>query len=229
MLTAFLAMPRLYKRAVAMVVDAILLSLAFWGAFGVRLDADLPIHSGAHWQLLWLLAPLSLFAFMRLGLYRTVLRFVGLKVLWTVALGAFLSTIALVMLVFFLELKMPRTVPVIYFAFTLLLIGGARLAFRLLVSVGQDKRLPVLIYGAGSSGRQLLLALNQGKEFLPVAFVDDDRQLHKTVIHGLTVYAPEQMSELLAKFAFKKILLAMPSASRATRQAVIQRLEDMPC
>lgn len=225
----FLGYPRVYKRGISVCADLLLLTLAFWGSYWVRLDDNIPLLSVLHWQMLALLLPITIVIFIRLGLYRAVLRYVGFKVLWTVSLGALLSTMSLVMLAFFMGVPLPRTVSVIYFAFSVLLIGGVRLFFRALVQRSGQQRVAVLIYGAGSSGRQLQLALNQGQEYLPVAFVDDDPALVKTVIQGVNVYSTEAIEELIEHFDIKKILLAMPSASRSVRQAVINRLEQCPC
>ncbi|HHQ4497080.1 TPA: polysaccharide biosynthesis protein [Aeromonas hydrophila] len=229
MLTSFLAIPRVYKRGISVCADLLLLTLAFWGGYWVRLDANVPLHSVLHWQMLGLLLPITIVIFMRLGLYRAVLRYVGFKVLWTVSLGTLLSTMSFVMLAFFMGVPLPRTVSVIYFAFSVLLIGGVRLFFRALVQRSGQQRVAVLIYGAGSSGRQLQLALNQGQEYLPVAFVDDDPALVKAVIQGVNVYSTDAIEALIERFDIKKILLAMPSASRSVRQAVINRLEQCPC
>ncbi len=229
MLTFFLGLSRTFKRVISIFIDAMLLGIAFWGGYWVRLDMAMPIKSLLHWELLAILVPTTVFIFAKLGLYRAVLRYVGFKVLWTVALGVFFSTMSLVMFAFFLEVPLPRTVSVIYFAFAILLIGGVRLFFRMLVNSGKGARVPVLIYGAGSSGRQLQVALNQGQEFFPVAFVDDGHNLRKTMIQGINVYAPEMIGELITRFGVKKILLAIPSASRSVRQEVIHRLEPFPC
>lgn len=229
MLNYFLAIPRVYKQVVSIFVDLLLLCLAFWGSYWVRLDANIPLQSLSHWQMLTFLLPITILVFMRLGLYRAVLRYVGFKVLWTVSLGVLLSTMSLVMLAFFMEVPLPRTVSVIYFAFSVLLVGGARLFFRALVVRGKQQRVAVLIYGAGSSGRQLQLALNQGQEYLPVAFVDDDPALVKAVIQGINVYSADAIEKLIENFDIKKILLAMPSAPRSVRQMVINRLEQCPC
>lgn len=229
MLTYFLGLSRTLKRVVSILVDACLLGIAFWGGYWVRLDTNMPFDSLLHWELLAVLVPITVLIFAKLGLYRAVLRYVGFKVLWTVSLGVFLSTMSFVMLAFFFEVFLPRTVSVIYFSFAILLVGGVRLFFRMLVNRGQASRIPVLIYGAGSSGRQLQLALNQGQEFFPVAFVDDSPALRKTMIQGINVYSPELIGDLITRFGIKKILLAIPSASRSTRQAVIHRLEHFPC
>jgi len=229
MLTFFLGLSRPLKRSVSVLIDTLLLSVAFWGGYWVRLDLAMPLQSVRHWELLALLIPVTIFIFARLGLYRAVLRYVGFKVLWTVSLGVFLSTLCLVTFAFFFEVFLPRTVSVIYFAFAILLIGGVRLFFRMLVNRGKGSRIPVLIYGAGSSGRQLQLALNQGQEFFPVAFVDDATYLRMALIQGINVYSPDMIGELIMRFGVKKILLAIPSASRAVRQNVLRRLEPFPC
>lgn len=229
MLTFFLELSRPLKRIVSVLIDAILLTVAFWGGYWVRLDTAMPIQSIRHWELLALLIPVTVFVFAKLGLYRAILRYVGFKVLWTVSLGVFISAISLVTIAFFFEVFLPRTVSVIYFAFAILLIGGVRLCFRMLMNRGRGSRVPVLIYGAGSSGRQLQVALNQGQEFFPVAFVDDGKNLKKTMIQGINVYSPEMVGELITRFGVKKILLAIPSASRSVRQDVIRRLEPFPC
>ncbi|MDF5705863.1 nucleoside-diphosphate sugar epimerase/dehydratase, partial [Aeromonas hydrophila subsp. hydrophila] len=229
MLASFLGIPRLYKRVISVLADTVLLSLAFWGGFWVRLDDAMPIKSVLHWQALALLVPMTIFIFIRLGLYRAVLRYVGFKVLWTVVLGVFISTMLLVMLGFFFTVSLPRTVPIIYFAFAILLIGGTRLFFRMLINRGNKSRTPVIIYGAGSSGRQLQQALSQGQEFFTVAFVDDSKSLEKTTIQGINVYSPNLISDLIERFDIKKVLLAIPSASRSVRQEVIRRLEHFPC
>ena len=157
MLTFFLGLSRPLKRSVSVLIDAMLLTVAFWGGYWVRLDMAIPIRSLHYWELLALLIPVTVFIFAKLGLYRAVLRYVGFKVLWTVSLGIFLSTLCLVTFSFFFEIFLPRTVSVIYFSFAVLLIGGVRLFFRMLVNRGKGSRVPVLIYGAGSSGRQLQL------------------------------------------------------------------------
>lgn len=229
MLTFFLGLSRPLKRSVSVLIDAMLLTVAFWGGYWVRLDMAIPIRSLHHWELLALLIPVTVFIFAKLGLYRAVLRYVGFKVLWTVSLGIFLSTLCLVTFSFFFEIFLPRTVSVIYFSFAVLLIGGVRLFFRMLVNRGKGSRVPVLIYGAGSSGRQLQLALNQGQEFFPVAFVDDAPHLRKALIQGNNVYSPDDIGELIMRFGVKKILLAIPSASRVVRQDVLRRLEPFPC
>ncbi|HFR8397842.1 TPA: polysaccharide biosynthesis protein, partial [Shigella sonnei] len=139
------------------------------------------------------------------------------------------STLSLVVISYSLSIMLPRTVVGIYFLVLLLLTSGSRLLFRMILNYGVKGSAPVLIYGAGESGRQLLPALMQAKEYFPVAFVDDNPRLHKAVIHGVTVYPSDKLSYLVDRYGIKKILLAMPSVSKSQRQKVITRLEHLPC
>ncbi len=229
MFTFFNTWSRTQKRLVSVAVDCCLISLAYWGAYWVRLDSDLPITKLNNWALLGLLIPVSIAFFIRIGLYRAVLRYVSFRVLWTISLGMMFSTIFLVLAAFYFGVFLPRTVSVIYFAFAMLLVGGIRLVFRYLVNATRLSRSPVLIYGAGSSGRQLQLALYQGTEFYPVAFIDDDPLLQGLSLHGLSVSGPKDLARLIARHHVEKILLAMPSCSRKRRQEVINSLEQFQC
>ncbi|UCA10517.1 nucleoside-diphosphate sugar epimerase/dehydratase [Aeromonas enteropelogenes] len=229
LLTCLGSLSRTSKRAVSVMVDMLLISISFWGAYWIRLERDWPIDNTHHWMLLGAIIVISIALFVRLGLYRAVLRYVSFRVLWTISLGAFLSTCFFVMTAFYFDVFLPRTVSVIYLSFLVLLVGGVRLFFRALLNTARLARTQVLIYGAGSSGRQLQVALLQGNEFFPVAFVDDDPAKQGCVIQGCTVYNSAQLQTLINEHGVQKILLAMPSSTRARRQEVIQSLESLSC
>lgn len=229
LLTCLGSLSRARKRAVSVAVDMVLISMTYWGAYWIRLEHGWPINSPHHWALLGAVIIVSISVFVRLGLYRAVLRYVSFRVLWTILLGAFLSTCFFVISAFYFDIFLPRTVSVIYLSFLVLLVGGVRLFFRALLNTTRLARTQVLIYGAGSSGRQLQMALLQGNEFYPVAFVDDDPAKHGCVIQGCAVYNSVQLPTLIDHHGVQKILLAMPSSTRARRQEVINALEPLSC
>ncbi|WP_039058587.1 nucleoside-diphosphate sugar epimerase/dehydratase [Enterobacter sp. Bisph1] len=229
MLIWFVSLPRSYKRIISLSIDIFLLVFAFWLAFWLRIDALMPIGSLNHWYLVAFNTLLTLLVFIKLGLYRAVLRYLSAKVLVAVAAGMAFSATLLVMLAFFTNIYLPRTIPGIYFAVGLLLVAGSRLLLRMLLNRGMNLGIKVIIYGAGASGRQLLPALSQAAEYYPVAFVDENEKLQNTIIHGVTVYGPQKLKWLVEKYDVKKILLAMPSASRERKREVIAMLEGLPC
>ncbi|MGA4365131.1 polysaccharide biosynthesis protein [Pantoea ananatis] len=229
MLIWFVSLPRVYKRIICLTIDIILLIFSFWLAFWLRIDALMPITSVNHWLLVMFNTLVTLLVFVKLGLYRAVLRYLSAKVFIAVTLGMVLSATLLVMLAFYTNIYLPRTIPAIYFAFGLLLIAGSRLLMRMLLNRAMNLGIKVIIYGAGPSGRQLLPALSQAAEYYPIAFVDENERLQNTIIHGVTVYSPEKLRWLVEKNDVKKILLAMPTASREHKREVISMLDGLTC
>ena len=125
-------------------------------------------------------------------------------------------------------IQAPVRVGVIFWAFSLLLVVGGRMAARMFLNRRNRNREPVVIYGAGAGGAQLTEALFSGDDFLPVALVDEKSALHGTRIQGLKVYPAADLENIVAKTGAKGILLAIPSASRRRRRQVLQRLSEFP-
>lgn len=222
------SLKRSQKRLVSVAIDSVFLLFAFWFALLVRLDSVDVLFKSEYWGLIALTIPISIAGFVRLGLYRAVLRYIGSQAFTAIVAGVGISTIALVLLAYYGGVDLPRTVPFIYAAFALLFVGGARALMRSLVGAGINRRgEPVIIYGAGVSGRQTAIALAQSHEYHPVAFVDDDESLHNTSIQGLHVYSSHQLSKLIKQRPTTRVLLAMPSASRSRRQEIINQLEPL--
>jgi FlaA1/EpsC-like NDP-sugar epimerase len=224
----FFSLNRQQKRVVSVVIDILFMFVAFWLALMVRLDSVSVLLNGEYWLLITSVCAVSIAAFIKLGLYRAVLRFMGSQALLAMTVGVGVSVVSLVMLAYFLDSDLPRTVPIIYAAFALVFVGGSRTVLRSVVGTGL-KRIgePVIIYGAGVSGRQLLSSLMQSHEYHPCAFVDDDKALHNTLIQGVCVSSPEVISKLIDKKQATKILLAIPSASRSRRQEILRVIEPL--
>ncbi|PKG56624.1 nucleoside-diphosphate sugar epimerase/dehydratase [Shewanella sp. GutDb-MelDb] len=227
-LQGIFTLPRAQKRMVSLAVDSLFLVFAFWTALLVRLDDVSVLSDSGYWLVLLFVVPVSLFVFAKFGLYRAVLRYMGLQALIAISSGVVVSTITLVLVAFYTEANVPRTFPLIYAAFALVFIGGSRAMVRSLVGTG-IKRVgePVIIYGAGVSGRQLLSSLVQSHEYHPFAFVDDDESLHGTVIQGVHVHSPSIIRKLIKQKSATKVLLAIPSASRSKRQNILLTLESL--
>lgn len=222
-------MPRLQKRLIALFVDSALVATAFWIAIFIRIDDISILTETKYWALLLCTLPFSLFAFIKLGLYRAVLRYMSNQATWAVILGSILSTAFLIAFSFFLHAGLPRTVPFVFLTLTLLFIGGSRIIIRAIVSKAQIRtKEPVIVYGAGSSGRQLATALGQGPEYYVAAFVDDDLTKVGAAIQGVMVYSPSSISNLIERSGIKKVLLALPSASKEKRKEILSRLEPLP-
>lgn len=228
-LASFNNLSRTKKRIFSVLADCCLLTVAYWGAFWLRLDMDWPIRQFNHWGHLACIIFFSIFVFIRIGLYRAVLRYVTFRFFGTISIGVICSAVFMVLSAFYLQIFLPRTTSIIYFAFGMLLIGGLRIIIRGTLNATRLTRTPVVIYGAGTGGRQLQMALYQGNEFYPVAFVDDDTNLQGSVVQNLNVEPPKQLAALIERYSVEKILLAIPSGTREKRREIIAKLENYPC
>ncbi|MEZ9235305.1 nucleoside-diphosphate sugar epimerase/dehydratase [Shewanella sp. 10N.286.52.A9] len=227
-LQSLFRLERSQKRLVSIAIDTVFLGFAFWAALLVRVDDVSVLLNKHYWALLASIFPFSILAFAKLGLYRAVLRYMSLQALTAILLGVVASTVTLVFVSYFTDASLPRTVPIIYAAFALVFVGGSRALVRSLVGSGVKRDgEPVIIYGAGVSGRQLLNSLVLSHEYYPYAFVDDDEALHGSVIQGVHVHSPSIIRKLISQKAATKVLLAIPSATRAKRKEILERLESL--
>ena len=232
MLEAFLSLPRRHKQAIAVAADFALLMLAFWSALALRFETWNPQLAGYGWQML--AAPLvAIPVFVRLGLYRAVTRFMEDRVVFVVAGGVTLSVLLVAaMAALTHSFGLSRGVLVIYWLLATFYVGATRFlarSFLLRAERGQDDRKRVAIYGAGQAGTQLAYALRAGREYLPVAFVDDNPAKQKTEVAGLRVHAPHKLASLIASKRVDEVLLAIPSASRARRAEIIEAMDGLHC
>ena len=231
--TRFLALSRNQKRAIMLLADFIFLPAALWSAYALRFANPLD------WQYLkpalplFLLIPfVGLFVFMRLGLYRAVVRFMGNQAVWSVFYGTVILALALYALAFFLQIEpFPRSIPINFGLVALVYVGGSRLLVRHYYQrmVGRfSNQVPVAIYGAGQAGVQLALSLDSGSEFNPIIFLDDSPQMLKANVAGRKVYGPESLNTLIETKGIEQVLLALPNAKVDERRRIVQRLSEFP-
>lgn len=231
-LKRFLSLSRRQKQALAIGTDFVLLSFAFWSALALRFDTWSPVLAGYGWQML--AAPLlAIPIFIRLGLYRAVIRFMEDRVVFVVAGGVTLSVVLLAAGVALTHTPgLSRGVLAIYWVLAILYVGATRFLARsyfLHAERGQDSRIRVAIYGAGQAGTQLAYALRAGREYLPVAYFDDKLALQNTEVGGVRVYSSNELLSVIAAKQIDELLLAIPSASRARRKEIIDCLEGIHC
>ena len=228
-------LPRNIKQALLLILDITFVGTAMWSARALRYwqtdVTPLPIGS-VEIAIASITMVMSAVIFLRLGLYRAVIRFMGQQAVWAIIKGVSYSTMVLGACIFFLQpepLSVPRSLPFIYWGMALILVGGTRMVVR---AYYQDKLYAncqkVIIYGAGESGRQLLTALNHGDQFRAVYFVDDDRNMQRSVINGVQVEDPERLPDLIEEHDVSQVLLALPSVSQERRRRIINDLVNLP-
>lgn len=222
-------LPRNVKQTVMLAADILSIPLAMWIAVALRWGRmDFPLGATAY-LVCGVTVVISAALFLRLGLYRAVIRFMGQQAIGAVLKAVTVSAVVFAVLIYSMETGLPRSTPPIYWAIAVLLIGGSRLSVRAYYQRKLRKMADkVVIYGAGASGRQLLNALMHGDEYHPVCFVDDDKRLQGTVINGIPVRSADALATIVHDHEVSQVLLAMPSVAREYRREVINRLVGLP-
>ncbi len=229
MINRLLKFSRLKKQLFLLLIDSIIVILALLASFSMRLG---------YWYfpeinlvLVVFTAPLiALPIFWYFRLYHTIIRYISIRLLWSVAQAVSLYALLWGIVAFMSALEgIPRSVILINWVLSVLLIGGVRLAAHWVLNVAGEKQgKKVIIYGAGAAGRQLLTALKTSKEYNPIAFIDDDPTLTKHFIGGVKVIDKNKLGALIEKKQVDEVLLAIPSISIAQKRHILDFLQKHP-
>jgi FlaA1/EpsC-like NDP-sugar epimerase len=166
--------------------------------------------------------------FIKLGLYRAVIRYLSDKAFLTIVYGVVTSSLVMIVLGYLMQAFIPRSVPVIYGALAFLFVSGTRLGVRMLVNHPRKRsKEPVAIVGAGETGMQLACALEQGTEYKPVLFVALEPASHRAMIGGLPVVSLEHVARYIGRYHVSRILLALDQDAKVSRKSLLQHLEPL--
>lgn len=238
----FVGLSRPRKALILISADTLFAALALWASFSLRWGVIF-VPKPVEWALIAAAPLVAVPIFIRLGLYRAIIRYMEIKALWAIVQAVTLYAIVFALLYFlpfvFYETgirNLPRTVPILNWLIMALLVGGSRFFARWWFSdtyfraaggnhPAQPPKKKVVIYGAGSAGVQLASALTLGREFQPVAFIDDEPSLQRHKINGLRIYPFSALDYLIERHDVNSVLLAMPSAKRSRISERVRQLE----
>jgi FlaA1/EpsC-like NDP-sugar epimerase len=220
---------RYLKTSIAISTDIILCILALWLSFYLRLE-EFIILSDIDLSTVCISFIFAIPIFWIFGLYRTIFRYAGSSILFTVFLSTFFYGLLYFVIISVMGVSsIPRSIGLIQPMVLFFLIIASRLLAKYLLT-GTFKRLDekfkknILIYGAGSAGRQLLISLENNPEFKVVGFLDDDNSLHRQVLLGVKIYALKNLENLIQGEEINLILLAIPSISKERKNGIIKNL-----
>lgn len=229
-----------YKRRIfEVLLDVVLILLAYWCAYAVKFGA---LSGSSAWNLFLRTLPVLVFvkmaSFLVMGVYRGIWRYTSLDDLIVFLKAVILSSVLSVLAVLFAFRfeGFSRTVFIIDAMLMFMFLAGSRMAFRLFrqvlpVSRSSEGR-RVLIYGAGDGGVLLLRELlnNRSLKYSPVGFLDDDPAKHGKLIHGLKVYNGNgDLNAVCRKVDVDELLISstMMSEERLLKIKEICRLQNI--
>ncbi len=225
-----LRIPRLIKRTLVLSLDVGVCIVSVWLAFYLRLGEWVSL-SGIRFFALALALSLSIPIFVISGLYRMIFRYTGWAAFLTIIKATLIYTILYSAVITVVSIDgIPRTIGIIQ---PLLLLAGVT-ASRALAHywlggtykkmIGVKSNPIVLVYGAGSTGRQLARAIELGGQMKVAGFIDDDTSLQKSNLDGKMIYSPIDLEYLVNSLKVTDVLLAIPSVSRSKRNDILQKI-----
>jgi FlaA1/EpsC-like NDP-sugar epimerase len=232
----FIGLQKRNKAFILISTDVFFVLFALWAAFSLRWG-ELYMPKGDEWYLFAVAPMIAVPIFIKLGLYRAIIRYIEIRALGTIIQATTIYALIFAFVLYESGIKViPRTVSPLNWLLVMLLVGSSRFFARWwlgetyirlggLRDTSDARKKNVLIYGAGSAGVQLAFALGHGREFRPVAFIDDDSLLHKRKVNGLRIYPFNDLNYLIERYQITDVLLAMPSAKRSHISDLIRLLE----
>ena len=229
-ITWLLGLPRWQKRLISITVDFI--GLLFIAVFAIWLRLGNTVFPITIYVWAVILLPfLSIPVFIKMGLYRAVIRYISHRFVFVVFGAVSLSFLLWASAIFLFDFTFPRSALIIAWLMALFYLAGSRLLIRwlLLKIMGiDDNAQSIVIYGAGASGRQLMYALEAVPNRKVVAFIENNKSLHHQKIGSVKVYPRSELLSLIERFKVEEVLLAIPSLKASERKKVLSWLEPFP-
>jgi FlaA1/EpsC-like NDP-sugar epimerase len=218
------------RRILLVVIDVFLINAAFVAALDIRFDGNVPeqyfngyIDVALYFTVIFIL---SYFAF---GLYKKIWQYASIDELLAIVYAVTVGTAASIAFIYFIEIRLPRSIFVLGWILNIVFIGSSRLGWRLFRERFFRKNVfrggkPLLIVGAGDAGALLMRELKNGNGYgyNPVGFVDDDAEKQKKELMGLPVLGTrEDIPDLVEEYSIQEIIIAMPSVPGAVIRKIV--------
>ena len=235
MINQILGISKLKKQLLLVAVDSCVVILILLTAFALRNNYwSIPNNESGELALLIFCSPiLAIPIFIKFGLYRAIIRYIELKILWEITKASIVYALFLAFLVYITgTLGFPRSVIFINLILLIIVISGLRFLAMWLLNKSSFKSTldskNVVIYGAGSAGRQLAAALALSNQYNPVAFIDDESLIQHREIRGIQVFPLSVLTALIEENNIVEVLVAIPSITRNRRLEIINFLAAFP-
>ncbi len=222
------SLPRHQKQIVLVVMDICVLPLMMWLVYAIRLaKPNVPVMEGLDfWYLYVGVFGVTIFAL--LGIYSAIVRSFNEDYLLRISIATFIQIVGLYAVKKLGLAFIPMSIPLMYGFVLFSWMWWSRAMIRyatLRTFVKRQNRKRVAIYGAGLAGQQIAAALYRSDDYLPICFIDDKTSLQGQSLSGLKIFSPKKALGAFRKFHIEEILLAMPSASRVRKKAIIESFE----
>ncbi|QSX07949.1 polysaccharide biosynthesis protein [Alkalibacter rhizosphaerae] len=227
-------MPRQLKILILIIIDILLVGFSYVAALALRFDFQIPASNWASLkQHIWIFIALQIIVFILGRMYHSLWKYASIRELVQIMVTIGLSNAVVVAYAYlsidFFQVNYPRSAFLISTIIDIFLVGGVRIAYRVIPAKirkyrGYENKKRVLIVGAGDAGAMLMKEINNHTELNSkvVAFVDDDVKKKGMRISGAPVVSTsDDIPKVVKKYQIDEIVIAIPSASKGQVQEIV--------
>ena len=225
-------MKNIIRRFSWVVLDIIFINVSLILSLILRFGKGWEIYFYVYWESIVYLSGFFLLFAVVFRLYKRIWRYLSIGDLFLIAevvTGGIFVTI--LCLNWVKGIAFPRTVVALTWFFSLALVGGSRLIWRVYcerkgaLNRGQER---ILIVGAGDAGevisREIIRRPDLGKL---VGFVDDDKEKIGKRIHNRKVFGSvEDINDILEKEQINTVIIAIPTASGKQIRQIVDSIKN---
>lgn len=225
-----------YRRFFVVLVHLLLWTAALTASLLLRFEFDVPrAFLQLTPQLLALTLVVRTIVHWRFGLFHGLWRYSGSRDLLSLIQAATLSSVLVAAAWAFLQSHtFPRSIFVLDWAFSILIVGGLRFGIRTVREVAlqsarsapsDSKRRRILVLGAGDAGEMLMreIARTHAHRYEPIGFLDDAPAKQNARIHGVPVLGPIQdVAPLVKRERIDEVILAIPSMTGQEMRRIVE-------
>lgn len=227
-----LGLPRYVKKTFILILDIFLCIFTNWLALSLRLDNFINFNNEVVLAS-FISSILALPLFFLFGLYKSLFRYYDINNFYKIFQSVFIYSLIYLFVIGFYKIEnIPRSIAIIQplLLLVFVLCSRAFLSYLLIITDNKNNKLfsikKIIIYGAGSAGRQLVSALKNKPQIEIVGFIDDNKDLTGQLLDGFKIFLPENLDQIIKKNKINLILLAIPSINKVRRNQIIKHLSN---
>lgn len=227
---------RLQKRLLLIFVDTVTISFALWLSLSIRQDSFFNFYNGYEltgatalnlYSILFLANVFIIASLIIFKLYRSITRYINIETYVKITKASTLGTGLWALLIYNLQFPFPRSVFIIFFVISTLLLFMSRYAARsFLTQQKNDAKHAILIYGTTQEAIEINSILKTSQSILNKGFISNDIDDKKTMIAELPVYTPRDLDKIIKRKKIHEILVTYDNQSKNKLKSIMNELES---